>query len=166
MVTGKQCAVAGALLAITVGALFFLWPRDAAQIRKQFAVLADNIAKTPGENQLVGAANAKRIRRVFAEVVTIRAPAYDYHRELAAASLPALVLSARSPYTDLSLTFYDHAIAFSGDDLAQVRVTARLRGRLASGEGVEDIQELNCRLRKVDGTWRFEAIDVVEVLQK
>ena len=47
-----------------------------------------------------------------------------------------------------------------------MQVTSRLRGQLPSGEAVEDIQELNCNLRKSDDTWRFEAIEVVEVLEQ
>jgi hypothetical protein len=41
-----------------------------------------------------------------------------------------------------------------------------MRGRLLSGETIEDIQELHCRLRETDDTWRFEAIEIVEVLKQ
>ena len=62
---------------------FILQPGDAARIKKQFAFLSANIDKAPGENQLIGAANAKRIRAAFTETVTIHAPAYNYTRDLA-----------------------------------------------------------------------------------
>lgn len=166
MVANPKWTIAGVVLAIGVILFFVLQPGDAARVKKQFDFLSANIDKAPDENQLIGAANAKRIRAAFAETVTIHAPAHGYTRDLAAAELPALVLSARAPYTALSLTFFDYAIDFTKDGQADVRVTSRLRGQLPSGEAVEDIQELNCRLRKIDDTWRFEAIEVIEVLEK
>jgi hypothetical protein len=41
-----------------------------------------------------------------------------------------------------------------------------MRGLLLSGETIEDIQELHCRLRKIDDTWQFAAIEIVEVLEQ
>jgi hypothetical protein len=100
------------------------------------------------------------------ETVTIDAPAYDYVRDLPAAELPALVLTARKPYMELALDFYDFTIDFPQEDQASVRVTARLRGRLPSGEAVEDIQELNCRLLLFEDRWRFAVIEFVAVLEQ
>jgi len=164
MVANKKWVITGVVVAIGVILFFILQPGDAARIKKQFDFLSTNIDKAPGENQLIGAANAKRLRAAFTATVTIEAPAYDYTRDLATAELPALILSARAPYTELSLTFYDYAIDIPQEGQADVQVTSRLRGRLPTGELVEDIQELSCRLRKIDDTWRFEAIELVEVL--
>jgi hypothetical protein len=166
VVANNKGTILGVVLAIGVILFFILQPGDDARIKKQFDFLSANIDKAPDENQLIGAANAKRIRSAFTETVTIQAPAYNYTRDLAAAELPALVLSARAPYRKLSLTFYDYTIDFPQEGLADVRVTSRLRGQLPSGEAVEDIQELNCRLRKSDDTWRFAAIEIVEVLEQ
>jgi hypothetical protein len=149
-----------------MGLLFFLLPSEEDQIRKQFAVLADHIGKTSDEHQLIAAAKAKRVRAVFSDRFTFHAPAYDYHRELDAAELPALILSATAPYSELSLSFHDLTFRFPTPDLAQVRATSRVRGRLSGGEWIEDIQELNCRWRIIDDRWRLEAVEVVEVLQK
>jgi hypothetical protein len=166
VVVDKKWVLAAVALAIGVLLFFILSPGDAARIKKQFDFLAANIAKTPDENKLIGAANAKRIRSAFTETITIHAPAYDYARDLAASELPALVLTARASYAELALTFYDFSIDFPQEGLADVRVTSRMRGRLLSGETIEDIQELHCRLQKTDDTWRFEAIEIVEVLEQ
>ncbi len=165
MVVEKKWGIAVIGLVVAAILIFFLWPSDADRIKAQFEYLAENIAKSSGESPLTSGAKAKRIRTVFTDTVTIHAPAYDYARDLPASELPALVLSARAPYRELSLDFYDATIAFPQKGRADVRVTSRLRGRLPSGENVEDFQELNCRLRKVEDTWCFETIEVVEVLQ-
>jgi hypothetical protein len=166
VVANKKWTILGVVLAVGATLFFILQPGDEARIKKQFDFLSANIGKAPDENQLVGAANAKRIRSAFTETVTIHAPAYNYTRDLAAAELPALVLSARALYTEVSLAFYDYTFDFPREGLADVRVTSRLRGRLPSGEAVEDIQELSCRLRKGDDTWQFAAIEIVEVLEQ
>lgn len=166
MVAHKKWIIAGTVIAVGLIALYRLLPGDAARIKQQFDILSENIEKTPGENKLIAAANARRVREIFAETVIIHAPTYDYARELAVAELPALVLRARTAYAELSLNFTDYAIEFPQEDQAQVRVTARLRGLLQSGETVEDFQELDCRLRQIDDTWRIEAVEVVEVLER
>jgi len=165
MVVGKKWGIAGIGVVVAAILVFVLWPSDADRIKTQFEYLAENIAKSPGESPLTSGAKAKRIRTVFTDTVTLHAPAYGYVRDLPASDLPALALSARAPYRELSLDFYDATIAFPQKDQADARVTARLRGRLPSGENVEDFQELNCRLHKVEGAWRFASIEVVEVLQ-
>jgi hypothetical protein len=166
VVTNKKWIITSVVLAIGVILFVVFQPGDAAQVKKQFAFLSANIDKVPDENQLIGAANAKRIRSAFTETVSIHAPAYNYTRDLAAVELPGLVLSARAPYTELSLAFYDFRIDFQQEGLADVGVTSRLRGQLPSGEAVEDIQELHCRLQKIDDTWQFETIEIVEVLEQ
>ena len=166
MVADKKWMLAAVALAIGILLFFILSPGDAARIKKQFDFLSANIDKAPGETRLIGAANAKRIRSAFTETITIHAPAYDYTRDLAASELPALVLSARASYAELALTFYDFSIDFPQEGLADVRVTSRMRGLSLSGETIEDIQELHCRLRKSDDTWQFAAIEIVEVLEQ
>jgi hypothetical protein len=166
VVADKKWAFGAGILVLGVVLYFVLSPGDADRIKARFEFLADNISKTAGENKLIGAANAKRIRAAFMETVTIHAPAYDYARELPAVELPALVLSARAPYTELSLDFYDFSITFPSDGQADVRVTSRLRGQLYSGERVEDIQELYCRLLAFEDQWQFQSIEIVEVLDR
>ena len=166
MVTWQKWAVAGAVAAIAIGSVYILSPSREARIKKQLAILVDHISKSPGQNQLVTAANAKRIRTVFTATLTLHAPAYDYSRDLAAAEIPALVLTATAPYSELTLSFHDLAFQFPSEGEARVRATARVRGRLSGGEWIEDIQELNCRFLVSDDGWRLAAVEFVDVLQK
>ncbi|MGD9331291.1 MAG: hypothetical protein PVJ53_08255 [Desulfobacterales bacterium] len=166
MVKHQKWIIIAVVSALGLIAIYRLIPSDAARIKKQFGRLSEQIAKRPGENKLIAAANAKRIREVFTETVTIQEPGYNGTRVLAAAELPALVLRARIPYAELSLNFTDFVIDFPQQDQALVRVTAILRGVLPSGEVVEDFQELLCRLRTVEDVWRIEAVEVVTVLER
>ena len=162
----RKWAAAAAVLVIGIGLMSVFSPSRENRIRKQFDTLAEHIGKTPNQNPLLTAANAKRLGEVFSEVVTLHAPAYDYSRELKSAELPALVLAATAPYSELSLSFHDLAFAFPSEDLARVRATSRVRGRHSGNDWIEDIQELTCRFRRVEDVWRLEAVEVVEVLQQ
>lgn len=166
MVTWQKWAVAAVVLAIGIGMMHVFSPSPENRIKKQFDVLAAHIGKAPNQNPLLTAANAKRLREVFAETITLQAPAYDYRRELQSSELPALVLTATAPYSELSLSFHDLAFAFPSPDEARVGTTSRTRGRLSGDDWIEDVQELDCRFRRIDDVWRLEAIEVVEVLQR
>lgn len=164
--TRRTWAAGVAALVVALGLFYLLSPSREDRIRDQLAVLAENISKAPGQNQLITAANAKRLRAVITEALIIDAPAEGYRRELDAAEIPALVLSATSPYSELTLSFHDPAFRFPSEGTARVTVSSRARGRLTGGEWIEDVQELNCRFRLVDDAWRLAAVEVVEVLQK
>jgi hypothetical protein len=166
VVTWPKWALAGAVVVVVVAAATLLAPSREDRIRRQFAVLVDNISKSPGQSRLVTAANAKRTRTVFTETITIDAPAYDYRRSLPAAEVPALVLAASAPYSELSLRFRDLSFEFPSQDQARVRATSRVRGRLPDGDWIEDVQELDCRFQLIDDSWRLAVVEVVEVLQK
>ena len=166
MVTWKKWAVAGSVLAVGIALIYVLSPSRESRIKKQFEVLAENISKAPNQNPLLTAANAKRLREGFSQTITLHAPAYEYSRDLVSAELPALVITATAPYSELSLSFHDLAYAFPTQDLARVRTTSRVRGRHSDTEWIEDIQELDCRFRLVEDVWRLESVEVVEVLRK
>ena len=72
----------------------------------------------------------------------------------------------RAQYSQMTLKFYDYSIDFPAKDTANVSVTKALRGKLTSGEYVEDINELSCKLKKIDDFWLITEIEVVEVLEK
>ena len=165
MVTWQKWALAAVVLAIGIGLMQFFSSSPENRIKKQFETLAEHIGKSPDQNPLLTAANAKRLREVFAATITLHAPAYDYRRELQSSELPALVLTATAPYNELSLSFHDLTFAFPSPEEARVRATSRTRGRLSGQDWIEDIQELDCRFRRIDDVWRLEAVEVVEVLQ-
>ena len=74
--------------------------------------------------------------------------------------------AARSYVSRLDLKFYDLQIVFPEKEVAKVTLTARLAGRSTAGEQMDEIRELECRLKKIEKKWLFSQIDVVEVLKK
>jgi hypothetical protein len=166
VVKSKTFIIIGIIGVAGVLAFFFLWPTEADRVKKQFRNLAGKIEKNAQENNIVSAAKANKIKDLFTPTCTIHAPAYDFIRDIAAKDLSTLILTGRAQYAVLTVDFYDITIHFEDPLTAEVIVTAKLTGQLTTGGAVDDIQELACTLSKMDDTWLFRKIEIVEVLEK
>ncbi len=166
MVKAKHIIIAGGVLTAGTIALLIFFQSEEAKVKKQFKFIAEKIEKAPGENHIVAAAKANRIREVVTEPCKIHAPAYGFSRDTLSVELSTFVLSKRSQYSEISLRFYDFVIDFPEEDTAQVNLTASLEGKLKTEEFVEDLHELKCKLQKIEDIWRLKEIEVVEVLRK
>jgi hypothetical protein len=166
MVKTKHIIICGAVLAAGIIALYVFWLSDEAKIKRKFKFVEEKIEKTGQESPIVSAAKANRIREVCAEKFKIHAPAYSFSREIPSSELSGIVFSTRSRYSEILLKFYDFVIDIAGKDTAQVNVTAGMKGKLTTGELVEDLHELKCKMQKIEDNWRLEEIEIVEVLKK
>ena len=166
MVKPRHMVIAGCVVAAGVLAFFVFWQSEEAKVKKRFAFIGEKIEKSPPENKLISAAKANRILEAFTETVGVRAPAYDFSREISSDEMTPLVLNVRSRYSEISLKFHDFVIDFPEKGTAQVAVTATMEGKLTTGETVEDLHELKCGLLKTEDVWRLNEIEVVEVLKK
>ena len=166
MVKTKYIIISAAILMTGIVVFFVFWQSEEARVKKKFKELAQLIEKANEETKLLSAAKAKNIKEMFTPLLTITAPAYDFSKELQAKELSTLVITARAQYTTLALAFHDMMVDFPADDTADVSLTGDLKGRLTTGEYVEDIHELRCVLKKLNDTWFFNTIELVEVLEK
>ena len=166
MVKAKHIIIAGGILTAGIIAFYIFLQSEEAQVKKQFEFIAEKIEKAPGENHIIAAAKANRIREVITDPCKIHAPAYLFSREASSDELSTFVLSKRSRYSAISLKFYDFVIDFPEKDTARVNLTESMEGKLKTGEFVEDIHELKCQLQKIEDIWRLKEIEVVEVLRK
>ena len=166
MVKARHFILAGGVLIAGIVAVFIFLHNEEAKVKKQFAFVAGKIQKTPGENQIIAAAKANRIREVVTDPIKIHAPTYSFSGIVSSATLSTYVLRKRSLYSAISLKFYDFVIEFPNKDTAQVNVTESMEGKLRTGEVIKDLHELKCKLQKVEDIWRLKEIDVVEVLRK
>lgn len=166
MVKIRYIVIAGALLVAGIIAFVSFSQSEEAKIKKQFNLLAEKMKKRPDETRLMAAAKANRIKDLFAEICIVHASAYSFSREISSQHLPSLVLTTRARYSEISLEFYDFVIGFPEEGSADVNVTARMTGKLTTGEYVDDIHELKCKLKKTEDIWLLREIEVVEVLKK
>jgi hypothetical protein len=165
MVKAKHI-IAGGVLAAGIIVYFVFWHNEEARVKRQFKSIARKVEKRPEENKILAATKANRISEAFTRTCKIHAPAYRFSRDISSGDLSTIVLSARSQYSELSVKLYDFDIDFPDKDTAQVRLTARMEGKLTTGESIEDLHELKCKLQKIEDVWRIREVEVVQVLRK
>jgi hypothetical protein len=165
MVKAKHI-IAGSVLAAGIIAYFVFWQSEEARVKRQFKSIARKIEKTPEENKIIAVTKANRISEAFTETCKIHAPAYSFSSDISSDELSTIVLSIRSQYSEISVKLYDFVIDFPEKDNAQVRLTARMEGKLTTGDSIEDLHELKCKLQRIEEVWRLTEIEVVQVLKK
>jgi hypothetical protein len=166
VVKAKYIIIAGGVLVAGIIAFFVFFQSEEAKVRKQFKFIAKKIEKTLEESQIVAVTKANRIREVFTETCNIHAPAYSFSEDISSDELSTLFLTNRSQYLEISLKFCDFVIDFPEKGTAQVSVTASMEGKLTTGELIEELHELKCKLQKIEDIWRLKEIEIVEVLKK
>lgn len=165
MVRKKNLAVAGILVAVGAFILFLVTHSEEDNIRNQFKRLCEIGTRKSGENPLILASRVSQIKELFDRQCHIDFPSHSISKKFSHQELVSLALNVLYWYDTLESSFYDLSIHIS-NSIAQVVLTAKLTGKLRSGENVKDIQEVKCILLKIDGEWLFSEIYEVDVLER
>jgi hypothetical protein len=166
VVKAKHIIIAGVILVGGIIAFLAFFQSEEAKVKKQFKRVAKKVEKTPEESIVVSATKANRIGEAFTGICKVQAPAYSFSRDVSSDELSTHILSMRSQYSEISVKLYDFVIDFPEKGIAQAVFTASMEGKLTTGESTADLHELKCKLRKIEGTWRIEEVEIVEVLKK
>lgn len=166
MVNARKIVVLGAVLLAGVAGFLYFSKGEEAVIKERFYHLAEQLAKSPQENELLAAAKAKRIGRMFAESCSVYIPAYDLDQKFSKTDVPSYIMTARSRYKKLALEFRDFKISVVSPTIARVDVTCLLKAETTAGETVRETREMAFNLKKPDKKWLFTAVEEVTVLEK
>lgn len=166
MVKVRYLLIGAIVVIIGIGVIFYLVPSEEKKVKKQFHLLSEGVLKSPEENAFIMLQKMKNIGALFDEHSELKAPSQSLSGSYTRQEISAYAGSARSVFSWLDLKFYDLHIVFPEREIANVTLTARLTGRSAAGEQVDETRELECILKKVEKKWLFSAIEVVEVLKK
>ena len=157
------------MVLIGIMAVFYLLPGEEKKVRKQFDLLSQYVSKEPGEDAFSMANRIQNIRRLFAENCEFKIegdPFYSFSGNYTREEVAGYALRGRSHFSVLALKFHDLKMEFPDRGTARVQVTARLTGKSAAGENVNEARELMCVLSKIEKRWLFSIIEVVEVLKR
>jgi hypothetical protein len=160
LLVGALIVIVGIVLVVTV------FPSEEKRVKKRFHLLSEWVSKSPEEGSLTMLQKMKDIGTLFVEPCELKSPNESLSGSYTRQEISAYAGSARSYFSQLNLKLYDLHVVFPEKEVAQVNLTARLIGRSKTGEGVDEIRELDCLLKKVDGKWFFSQIEVIEVLKK
>jgi len=160
LLVGVLMVIIGIVLVVTV------LPSEEKRVKKRFHLLSDWVSKSPEENSLTMLQKMKDIGTLFLEPCQLKAQGDSLSGSYTRQEISAYASSARSHFFEIDFKFYDLRIAFPEKEVAKATLTARLTGKLKTGEQVDEIRELDCLMKKVDRKWFFSQIEAIEVLKK
>jgi len=166
MVKMKYLLIGMLIVIIGIVAIFNFIPSEEKKVKKRFHFLSEWVSKSPDENAFNMLQKNKKIGTLFDEPCELKVPSHSLSGSYKRDEIMSYAMSARSHVSQLDLKFYDFNIVFPEKEIAKVTLTARLLGKSAVGEQVDETRELECVLKKIGKKWLFSAIEVVEVLKK
>ncbi len=81
-------------------------------------------------------------------------------------SIEPLLVQYRKVFARAELAMDDFTVTVSPEDTANAVFSCRLTGKLHRGDYIEEVRDVDCRLKKADGVWRIEKLDINEVLER
>lgn len=163
----KRIVILVLLIGIVAGFLWFwIGNSEDKKIRKQFAKLAENVTKEPGEGNISMVRKMQWLGSLFANSCDIDIPKSYLSGTYSPKDIVSNATRARMGFSSLKLEFYDIKINLTGKNTANVVFTGRLSGVVNNDKSADEIRELDAVIKKIDGKWLFSSFKVVEVLEK
>lgn len=167
MVRRKQAVWAAIAVAALAAAWFVFAPSPEKKVKRRFALLSESVSKTSaGEGLIDTALRLRKTEALFAPTCSVRVAEAWFDGTDRNSVIVAQGFQARMQFSAFKLGFSDMKVSFPEPGLAACDLVARLEGTLSNGQGVNEVREMRWLLRKHDGKWLFETIEVVEALKK
>ena len=166
MVKIKYLFVAALIVILGIVMAITVFPSEEKRVKKQFRLLSEWVSKSTEENAITMLRRMKEIGSLFDAHCELKVPDPPLSGTYAREEVSTYAGNARSQVSQLDLRFYDLQVVFPEKEVAKVTLTARLTGRSTAGERIDETQELECLLTKIEKKWLFSRIEVIEVLKK
>jgi hypothetical protein len=166
MVRVKTIVIFALVAIIGIFTVVYFFQSEKSKVKKRFRLLAELVSKEPGENRLNRALKIKKTRTLFSENCELKTHIPSTSGDYSPQEISTLAASALSRFSRLSLRFYDLDIDIQKGDIAKVTFTATLTGKMIGEEDFDETYELESVLHKVQDSWLFKSLEVIEVLKK
>lgn len=153
------------LLFMLAGALYVLLPGDERKILNTLDSLADYCSTTGNDKALAALTKISKAGKLFTSPCKMEVESFDIDRELDRKEITDHILMMKKMLPETSFTFSDTDITFSGDNRAELRTTLKLNGKTRD-QRFTDAYELRIITEKIEGTWLFSTVKVVEFLER
>jgi ketosteroid isomerase-like protein len=166
-VKGRYLVLAVFVVLVALLAYFYFHPSEEKKIKKQLALLSEYASQDGGESAFALARRLDHMGALFADRVDLKAPGYELSGAYTRREIVHLAARARMAFSQMTLKFHDVSVAISGEGMAKVSATGRLKGMPAKDQSVDEVQDLELTFQKGgEGRWLITAVEVVEVLKK
>ena len=162
----KVITIAVILTVAAYLSVLYLFPGDKAKIKKQFDSLSSLVSKEKGESAFTMAYKVNALANLFADSCSFEFSKNYMTGDYTPEQITSHAVKGRSQFSKISLDFYD-IVPDIQNDVAVVETTVRFHGEIKdSAKVAEETREIQCRLKKIEGKWKFTSFKVVEVLKK
>lgn len=141
------------------------WPGDERAIRKQLALIEEAGSRDPAEKPVESLLKSRQIAGLFNDPCELTIEAADYRGVFDRKQIMDRLALVRSSSSRVIVEIYDISIDFPEKQTAAVSLTLRLRSE-SGNDTVADVHEVAATLRKIEGTWLFTSVRIVEVLER
>lgn len=166
MVRTKLFFISGFILTLAIVLLFTFSQSEEKKIKRQFRLFSELVSKDSEEDSFTLLKKAKQIGSLFGDPCELKTSYPTLSGSYSREEIVSYAIRARSHFSQLALKFYDFDMNPFQKGMVRVVLTSRLIGKSISGEGVDEIRELECLLERIDKKWLLKQIEVVEVLKK
>ena len=158
------------LLAVVVAGAaiwYFLFNKtDKDQVLDALSAVAEAASKTAGETTSSMLLKTQMVGGYFAEKCVLNIDDQMFTGEYTPEDISANMVRMRQFFTDNKLSFYDAEVLFPSVDEAVVNFTGSLKGTLKNQSRVNEAREIQAKLTKKSGSWRFYSFKIQEILKK
>lgn len=161
----RNILVALLLVAAAVILALRFWPSDERAIRAQLRLIEEAGSKQPTEQPVEALVKATQLADLFNDSCRLVAPSAHHADTYPRKQIQDRIIMVRALYSEVQVTLHDIAITIAENHTAVVRGTIRLRGQ-SKGDALADVQELRAEMGKINGTWLFTSVEIVEVLER
>jgi len=166
VINKKKIIIIIIVIIAAITAAVILLESEEDKIKKRFKTFAGLIEKKPGETKLMMAQKARKIGALVTRPCMISVPEYSVSGSYTPQKISRKTAMGRTRFKHLTLEFFDLSVKVVDDINADANVTARVTGKRLNNEPFEGTHELICRLKKIEGEWLFNQVEVVDVLEK
>lgn len=153
------------LLAIaTVVAAYFLLQTETGKIKGQFKNLAEAVNKPQGEGNTSTAIKMFSLGNLLCENVHVNIKNFPYNENLSSETLVSLASRGRAYFESISITILDVETTVNNNE-----ATSRCAAKIilnSPNYNINEIRNFKAELKKIDGTWKFEAFKEDEIIVK
>lgn len=165
VVNVRQAAVIAAAVLVAGGLLYWaLRDSESNRVRRRFDRLSELARVVPGAHIVATGLASRNLAELFTDPATLRTPLHEFGGTYSRQQIVQSALALKGSCERLELTFADLDTRFPSPGNAVCTVTARAKGVHRSGGAFAETHELDCKLVKDDGEWRFTDCTVVDVL--
>ena len=81
-------------------------------------------------------------------------------------SIEPLLVQYRKVFIHAAMAADDLTVTIESEDTANAVFSCRLTGKLHRGDYIEEVRDVECRLKKLAGVWKIDRLNINEVLER